>query len=379
MSNECEKDYGLLALLLLSVFIIIAVNYSSLSVVSTFRYTHYLLNYDYGFVKRGLVGEAFSVLNISPTFLNVSIMAYSVLIINIMFFLGMLYASFSGLRLRSGTWLFVVLALTHSATMQHYYSDIGRFDGLLLIFLLCAVLAILKLNLYLQFSIVPALLIISIAIHEAAIFISVPLVICVWLYVSKSRGAILGIFSILFSLVFFTYFVSTKGLISQLSTSEHFAAIASIYDERLLSLESVQVVHAGQIKDIIFMVSNLGFTEAKIIEHLKLLMVIVPLFFILCPLIFSVVSANFISFRALVILSSFSPLCLYPLGYDHFRWWALSLTNLFVCISVISYMEIDFRMRVVNAFYDKKIWSFIVISISLATGGIGVTTALNRF
>jgi hypothetical protein len=69
-------------------------------------------------------------------------------------------------------------------------------------------------------------------------------------------------------------------------------------------------------------------------------------------------------------------LVLYPLGIDHFRWWALSLTNLFIITSFLMLSEKAFLESVFKFIEEHK---RLVIGISvfgLLTGPIGITSML---
>ena len=79
-------------------------------------------------------------------------------------------------------------------------------------------------------------------------------------------------------------------------------------------------------------------------------------------------------YRLIGLIASFSPLMLYPIGYDHFRWWALSLTNLFVALTLMArnqsfaahlqYTLVSHRMMVIFGVVGLSIWCGPILDVA---------------
>ena len=96
-------------------------------------------------------------------------------------------------------------------------------------------------------------------------------------------------------------------------------------------------------------------------------------------LVIEEVKANGFSKKLLFFASALGPLLgLYPLGHDHFRWWALALTNLFVILSIIAYYEQAFKKLIISTFYKYQVLVVVILVSSVVVGAMGVTSAFQR-
>src|SRR5262245_41274604 len=93
--------------------------------ISTWHLTHWAFTYEHGFIKRGLVGDltwrAFgAVTPITINYLGWSV--FGILAITLAFW----FTRPAWKHNRLGTWLFAIIAITHSATIPHFEYDLGR-------------------------------------------------------------------------------------------------------------------------------------------------------------------------------------------------------------------------------------------------------------
>ena len=347
------------------------------SFLSNWKYTHFLFNYAEGFVKRGLVGEILrqTTSNISFTL----VWKLSVLLLTVIY--GILFAVFARPwwreRTNAGLFLFLLIAITSSATLQHAVFDLGRFD------LLCLLLALgciacsghLSLSTLGSVLLVNSCLLLSLLIHEAAFFLYVPLVLAFWHMLDPSaRGCRRQLLSAVF-LMIATWIISTRGQMTLNTLQVHTAQLQAIYGSRVES-SALLVLHRQGIAENIRLTLDNGFTVARLISHLIMLLALFPLFKLLWHF-YRACRTVLISQQKLLLLSSFSPLALYPLGYDHFRWWALALTNLFIVLSLLMTWYPPVRTRIAAAIMQHKTLVWLTIASSLLFGPLAVTESFD--
>ena len=96
-----------------------------------------------------------------------------------------------------------------------------------------------------------------------------------------------------------------------------------------------------------------------------------PFFYLIYKLYLSVKSQ--LNFRiGFILLSALSPLALYPLGYDHFRWWSLAITNFIISIFFIILQDNIIRDNVLSFFEDREKLIAFVVFIGFISGPLGV-------
>jgi len=309
-------------------------------------YTHYLFNYESGFVKRGLIGELLSVLSIKPSYSTINYIAYSSVFILILAVFFILKKLWNINKNNYGFFLLLLFITTSPATLQHFFYDVGRFD----IYIYTGVIALLyildSVSTITKFLAVNLFLSLFILIHEAAFFMVVPMTLMYWNYIDSTKKS--TIFQVLsFCFIFFlTYLISTNGDYASLSLKEHTKELVSIYGNQVIE-SSVAVIHKSDLEYNIYMTFEKGLTLERLLHHVYFLLFMLPLIYFSRGLYQQVKEQLTLKSRIL-LLSGLSPLALYPLGHDHFRWWSLAITNIiliiiFLCFNDKKLSEIAFR------------------------------------
>lgn len=346
--------------------------------LGSFKYTHYLFNYQEEFLKRGLVGESFRQLEFQMHYELAESFAFILFSVVSVSLIWVLVSPFQRCLNQTGAWLFLVFALTHSATIQNLYLDIGRYDGFGLIAALVSIATIIK-KPRLAYGVVPIIFTLAIFIHEASFIIYLPMVIAFWLYRQSGSTPLIMIGLLTALLAGVTYTVSKQGLATQSSLDQHYQRLVAEQGKDKVNFYSVAVVHERGLKENIELTLQYGLTPQRIQNHAWLLVVLLPTLWLIYHLLAIEIKQSGVGLRSLFMVSAFSPLLLYPLGLDHFRWWALSITNFLVTVALLSYSDKDFRHSVIDLFYQQQWAVVLAIMLSVVIGGLGIMAEFNRF
>ncbi|REH37648.1 hypothetical protein DFR26_1427 [Paraperlucidibaca baekdonensis] len=376
--RNSRLPYFFIIAIFISLFLLVYFLNINESQLSNFRFTQYLFNYQSGFNKRGFVGEVLFQFGFVINYENVQIFAnYCMAVLSIVFFAVIYYPFKDDIR-SFGACIFVFLAFFGSFSMQHFWSDIGRFDHLQLIIAISLLLLLsFSVNIFSKIIVVASVVII-ILIHEGGLFMYAPLVLSFWLYKSEEPKEKLFIVLLFSCLVFLGYIISTEAIYYDMSFYEHVLSLESKYGGRVSEL-AVSILHNGSIRDNFLLTVRNGFSSERLYESIKVALFVSPLMLVFFRIIRADVKNKNVRLKHVFILSAFSPLLIYPIGYDHFRWWSISLTNLFVATSFVAANDEKFKILLIYYFNKSKITLASLIACSVAFGGMGVTNAFQRF
>ncbi len=402
------------------------------------KFTHWVFDYGDGFIKRGLIGEIFRRIGLELTydsFLLYSMLLNAVVFVALAFVFSRPFkhasiraaceersrnpsrdregadvasvppwrtsdpsrdregADSAGCRTlgmsyhtpaRAGAWLFFLWAMTHPATLAHFMYDLGRFDGLLLLLALAAMGVVAHVAMLPAAVLVLGLLGIAILIHEAALLMYVPLVLVYWFYLTTSRetrGRIamsakrltvpLGICA---GLVFLSYLAAAHGSLPAHAYEEHLAELRSEYGQ-VIQGNSLRVLYRGSTAENIRHTLSAGFSMRRLLHHVAMALVLAPsalLFWrIAQPILFDKQRRA----ETFFLLAAFSPLGLYLLGHDHFRWWALSLTNLLIALSFLALHDRAFGHHLCKVMQDNRKLAYCVLMLNILVGPLAVVSS----
>jgi hypothetical protein len=337
------------------------------------RFTHLLFNYEIEFVKRGAIGELLRVLNYEISFSKIQYLWNGIAWITSLLFAYIIGRVLYIKQNTQGITLFFIAALTSSATIQHFVYDLGRFDSINLIFAIACFLAIEKLSNRLLILIVPTLCTVMLLIHEATFFLFIPMVISYWIFKKPSGIVIKTLVSLL--LVTATYIISTQGLVENESFNSHYERLLKQYGSNV-SASSVNVLHRDVEENLQFTAESLD--TKKIYDHLSLLIGLGPLFFLFLKIMYNI--KQDMRFKEnwrllLFVFSCMTPLLLYPLGEDHFRWWAILFTNLFIALAILAYQNENIYKNIESVFMTHKRLVITSIVLSVILGPLGNPSA----
>lgn len=372
LSNNTYFVIGLFALF--NLFFIVP-NLVSMSLpvddlVVDWRTLQYFFSYRLEFMKRGLMGTVFDILNIQPTLRTIWILSF--LASNAVFFLIYCYLRVAFKNLQNPfAWIFIFLLFftISPATAWHFGYEAGRSDIFNLLIELSLVLIIVFNNKKFHF-LIPILLAMGILQHEAFIFMNAPVIMALLFngFIHKKFSALILISSCVV-ICSITLIITLYGTISPLSLESLYM---SIYHEPLpmdMPANNMFMVVTTSLSTNVL----LTLERYLVFDTWKNLMIALPLFASYLYLYIRPVNFYLLSIEKKVLF--ISPFLIFPmfiLGVDIYRWFSIMLINMlivsvyFISSKIINISE--YKAQGVNiALYIIIFYTFF--------GTLGITTS----
>jgi len=355
--------------------------------VGCYKYTQYLFNYEYEFIKRGFVGE---VLSLFFDRLNYEVVCYLSLIFLILlsvFFFNIFISSFNRKNDISKL-IFSIMVFTSPLTLQHFIYDFGRFDILnfTITFLCFFIIEKFYKKILLVLILIGSLMFLMLLIHEAAFFMFIPVIFAYWFFKNSYKSSVIAQI-ILFTLITFaTFKISTIGIATELTEEIYYQLLIDkeIYVSDLLVANpyvneySVRVLYGGIYQEFdegIFTALfadaiNVGLSKWWLFHNFILIFLLSPLFYIVFVIFKEFFFKSKIQTKILLI-SCFSPLALFLFGFDHMRFWSLIVTNLFIIFFILSKENNIYKEILKKNIKKYKKLTIFLIFLGFALGPVG--------
>jgi hypothetical protein len=288
-------------------------------------YTHFLFNYEAGFIKRGLVGEIFHTLN--PTYSNnflwfnaVSMVLFGCVVASL------LYCLYSLVNRKSLLLTAAALLFASSLSPVYLAHTIGYFDviGVFAVILLTQLMGMR----YSQWLVLP-ITIICLLIHESFFIIFFPLLLVHVVFFQKKytqKEMFLlggGYTAISFSIAFL---LANYALLN--------ASSRGVLQDHLIKIAAIPLRYDGFSVLVRHISDNYGIMEPSLFSlwaNIESLPVTLPTAIVLNMVIWKIVRPHHSAAATLVIcLASFSPLAMHILAWDNHRWNALMVMTSFL-------------------------------------------------
>ncbi|QKI88634.1 hypothetical protein [Thiomicrorhabdus xiamenensis] len=380
LSRPVATYYDKWKFLFLISFAYLFIYFSVQSEISDFRFTHFLFNYEYEFLKRGLVGEIWRLAGVSVTPERVAV--FSLLSFGALFVLmaGLFYQIVRLEPDRKVLWLFFCLLMTHSAFMPHFYVDLGRFDTQNYFLFLIAIFLIFKLESHFLAHLLTGLLLaVMLLIHEAVFFMFFP-TLALLLYFRFKCVFSVGLLSVI--TVYITYAAGTYGQIQYLDPVSWYESLTQVYGESV-SQYAVNIMDGRGLIENIATTFERSLAWDRFAKHISMILIFWP-FYLLMWRVWKGVKLKVqetegrFHWHIVLFVALVSPLALYPLGHDHFRWWAIGLTNFWVLVVVMCIKDRILFGQVKNILESSKKALIWAIGLSILAGPLGTTSAFVR-
>lgn len=335
------------------------------------KLAQWLISYEFGFVKRGMVGSIISVIPIQPGYIFLLSCA---LIVHIVLLFALI--AYSARRLSEGSnnsWLlFLLLFMGSSATIQHFTYDMGRFDHFLLLILLAS-LAILDFKPKLKWLIVPMCLI-GMLIHEAFFFLFFPFILAASFYLLQNSPQQKAFLTTLSMTVFIILvFIVVFGSMETIDEAAYLEYLALKTYDFTPTQHSISPLFLSLEKNI-FLTLNYLLQAKTLKEHILLLLwqlpVLIVLYYIITSIYNSVKKLNELRYFILLLASAAAPLLMYFLGIDFYRWIAAAMTNMFLLVVLLSSNDVYFY-SIKNTVYKHRLLVLTGLVVSLLVGPLG--------
>ncbi len=321
------KTWKFLALALLLLAVLRGIRYPN-----TWSYTHYLFNYDLGFVKRGLMGEVMSQLG-SPYLLTYEFFViFSLLLLAAnMILLGVLIHDMATRRnpvLIGGALLFASsLAVVFLAHTIGYLEHIG----LLVTLIALRIRDFPKKLIFLCLTFPIALL-----VHEGVLILLFPINFMALLShgpgeVRAKKVAWLGAFSLLMVALVFTI---SEYTLEEAEAEQMYVTLQADLDFPLRR-DAFNVLHRDAQEN--FQRTLQRWSAERLLELRQSVLVTAPTILLLVYLLVLTMqhAAVPLYLRVLAVLAALSPLVMYGWGWDMHRWNTFAITTSFLMLYVV--------------------------------------------
>lgn len=363
---------------IISIVAILAVTAVSIAMFSNgllpshYKTLHFTLNYETEFLKRGLVGEAFRLLGLSPWGAVPSVFTLIVLSL-----LSGVYAlaAHALLRQKAHPVLAVILITLWAspAALPHLAADFGRFDAILILLLGGWAVCTYALSAGQSLVLLTFVGCATLLIHEVALFATVPIGLALWLI--RYDETIISIRTVIFGVVICVAFtlIWTFGNGDILTPVKVTEMISKSYGAGDYSIDLMQMVLFGDISQNAAYSAHQAAQFAPMRAHVQFFGIMFG-FLLLLGAMVSMSVRRLPRHGWFAAMACLTPLALYPFGYDYFRWLSFVLINM----TVLSIWVMLHEPKITDTIITHcERWRSVILGLGflfLVVGPLGIFT-----
>jgi hypothetical protein len=355
--------------LFLSYFFLQSINHPDntyYSIIVLMKSEQFLYSYHYEFMKRGFTGTILYLFNIVPTYKQIY---YGSLIISNIFLL--MYITYAKKLMHKiphkQFFLYILFFILSPAVALHLGYDAGRFDQITLVITIVILLLLTSRSKYTLF-IVPILLTIGLLIHEAFLFINIPIILAVIIYeIKKKNYKKLFLYQVIITIVIVMIALLMYGSVDK-ETLDLLIAKAGYQNGEYGYLS---ILTRSLLENIRVTLSNYTYIGVwvDIMITLSVIAVYIYLYFSTFK---RFIKKNIFIF--LICISPFLIFIMFLLGIDFHRWFSLLIINLFL---VFPYLIKELNIQNIYQRFSELERKFVKVGyILFILGPIGVVNSL---
>lgn len=331
--------YGLHLILLFAFSFFMASRNSSR--LNYFTSTQWLFDYEYGYVKRGLVGEITGLFRDFLTNADIVVISLYLSSAAAIFFCCLLVAH-SGFfcsrnrRTAIACVIFSFWAVSSSGTIQQFFSSLGRFDVIAFSLVIFAFLLIISgLNRYVVLLLITVLSALAVMIHEGNFFWIVPITAGMWHFHFNTDNRIDRILILsLAMLILLTAFTGYSGY-GKLLDFESARQLLQQKAQFPVDDFSLGVHFLSVYGNILYTMENFT-TDAALLRLLLGFMLMLPGIFFGMFLLGLIKGQEGVARRSCYLISScLAPSVLFLLGIDHGRWLSMIVISAIFAVLIM--------------------------------------------
>lgn len=330
--------------------------------IDDYLYTSWLFNYDYGFMRRALIGELISLLGFSYDYKVIRFISLIIYIVLFFVFSVFLVKSLKKVKV-DGLYLYVGCILSFSFFTSQWLLELGRFDQIVQILSLIVLYVSLKINNYIfSFLCVFVVIVLSALIHEASLIIFIPTLILIFYLKSKNiyLTILLSSFLLLAVLLMLIF-----GKIS-IPQANHIVELHQA--DKKFNLYAVRTTTLS-FRDN-FLSSYYSFFDNK--TYIPLILS----FIFIYPVFSFLKHCYYKNIKLYVLIPTLTPLALALIAFDYYRWVALALFNITILTFYLINSEKISGVRIKEYFEQNKRFFIVYAAICLFVGPFGVVRFL---
>jgi len=336
--------------------------------VGNHKMTTWIFDYEYGFIRRGFAGELISLIFGvgGPALLtSLSLLVLVLLVWALSYTFVLPWTAGDG---RIGAWLFALVAVTHSGTLQHFAYDLGRLDEIGILLMLACLVIINEAKPTERLIGVSILCVVGLLIHEAYFILFVPLVLAAWVH---SQRRVTGSFVVLSAiLIVGLTVIMAAGSLTDPPFDQYVAQLQQKHGFPISRWASSMVYR--DTRQNITQTMTWIFKREILVQHILLVTTLIPTIILQARVCAKYLARNQANrwVNILLITSALMPLAMYVVALDVFRWVSVALTNLFI---VMAYLVIrDGSDSFADVVERSPVVILSIIAVSLVFGPIGI-------
>ena len=336
------------------------------SIIVLMKSEQFLYSYHYEFMKRGFIGTIIYLFDIVPTYKQIY---YGSLIVSNIFLLTYIaYAKNMMYKLpRKQFFLYILFFILSPAVALQLGFDAGRFDQITLVITVAILMLLTSKSKYTIF-IVPILLTIGLLIHEAFLFINIPIILTVIMHEIKKQNYKESFFyQVMITIVIVLVALLMLGSVGD-ETLDLLIVKAGYQNGEFGYLYILSRSTLDNIRITLSTYANIG-TWVNILITSSVLATY--------PYLYLTTFKRYMKknlFIFLICISPFSIFIMFLLGIDFHRWFSLFIINLFL---VFPYLVKELKIRNIYFSFTDLERRFVKLGYTLfILGPIGVVDSL---
>lgn len=369
-----QKALFVLAAVLATVIAAYALINESIAGMKEYVYTYFFITYEFEFIKRGFIGEIIRQLSIPLSNFSASAIYILGFASCWVVFVGAFFRMYALKPTLDVSLLLLFFAFCPALTLHFATQDFGRLDIFLAMLLLFSVVSPFYMGKWTSLVFIILCQIAACLIHEGALLLTAPMAFFIWSMRVKGKYPLLPAFGAFCAVTLATIVIWYYGDITEMTLDEIYEVYASrSVDGSPLFKGAINILMSGLDSALGTLFYSVPLT---LVHHAVFL---VAVFFHLIFLVNLVRAADFVKPYALYgsLMFVLTPLALYPLGHDFFRWWSFVFLNAFVLIAYLWTTSDKYRKFFAEVTKANRIILVFGIVASLLVGGTGNKNSLS--
>lgn len=337
--------------------------------ISAWTSSLWVVDYPNEFIKRGLLGEFLQISSKSYFFskAGINIFCQSTLLVLSVLLSSYFYQAFDKQK------LLLLAVLVSGFSIQQFIFDVGRFDqvNFILTLLVLYFISVMKDRSVLIVVAASVFSAVMLLIHEAAIFINIPLILgalFLTLEPTNKNKLLLSIYALVCILIMLC--IALFGMLNMISYSSWLALMHARPIDFAIDLNAMEFLNNTLSNNVQITLDRL-LDKKTFSRFLRLLLLSVPTFFVIHNLFASLRGS--LGLRAhLLWLPMVSILPLFILGIDFYRWLAILQLNFFILLAFSLYSTAGLKDHI----QVNKVAVIFMIVVGLYTGPFGISVAM---
>lgn len=332
-------------------------------------YTQWVLNYDFGLVRRGLVGGLLKAFGYVPTpdFYMVASFFFA-LSVSIALFWVLSLSVLSYSKSSTAAFLLAMFFICHPLIIPHFSYAMGFLDNINYLATIIGIAVILKAPA--KIGAIAVLLVggLTIPIHEASFVLFVPLLIGIWFYTNRPKVMsfdsflILIVFALLLAEVIF---IGTSNPSPRISQEDYYEYLLSTTQP--INMDAVGILFKN-LEGNASETAGVLLSGRYLILHLNMLLGLIPTFFIGTKILKALSShIKPVSYESFLLVCSVAPLALYLIAWDYTRWWSIAVSNVAISLTLMMRDPV-LADAITKVVYRYKWFIIFAIGFGLALG-----------